>query len=147
MPEKRIKGQETFINLLGNGDLLEDQWRAIADFTFTSDLEVLDEGYLGETTNRKDSVYNGTSFSATVHMRSNDEDRIRVAIEDKARRRDGAIGRFDITILQSFPSGIQRLVTLADVEFGAIETNVSGRAEFTTMSFEGQCSETTAEDL
>ena len=62
---KRLLGQSTFFKLIRDG-AVANTFNAVVDFTFTDNLEVLDEGFIGETTNRKDSVYNGTDFSMTA---------------------------------------------------------------------------------
>jgi hypothetical protein len=146
MGQKRLKGQEVFITLLGDGKELKATWKAIVNFDFTDDIEILDEGYIGETSQRYDSVYNGTSFSAEGHMHSKNEDDLRIAIKDKAQRRDGSIGRFDIGMTIPYPSGATRTITLLDVEFGSVKISVGGRAEYVSISFEGNCSETSVSD-
>lgn len=147
MPEKRIRGAETFIRLVQDGKLATDTWKAISDFTFTDEHEVLEEEYLGEVANRYDGIYKGVSFSCTVHMFSDDEDKLRETIKAKNQRREGGSVRFDITFTLSFPSGKTRLITLLDVEFGNVETSDGARSDYVSMSFEGNCSETQSETL
>jgi hypothetical protein len=146
MGQKRLKGQEVFITLLGDGSELKGTWKAIVSFDFTDDLEILDEGYIGETSQRFDSIYNGTSFSAEGHMHGKNEDVLRVAIKDKAQRRNGSIGRFDIAFTLPYPSGATRTITLLDVEFGAVAIKVGSRSDYASISFEGNCSETSVSD-
>jgi hypothetical protein len=141
MAAPRLRGQETFINLVVDGSI-EQVWKALVDFTWTDDIEVQDEEFLGETSNRYDSIYKGTSFKASCQMESKAEQTLRRKIIEKAARRSGSAARFDITYTAALPNGEQILVILKDVSFGQIETGTSSRSDYTTMSFEGSCSET-----
>ncbi|HVH97150.1 MAG TPA: hypothetical protein VM869_00505 [Enhygromyxa sp.] len=141
MSAPRLRGQECFIKLVKDGKI-GDELKAVIDFEWTDELEVQAEGYLGETSDRYDSIYKGTSFNASAHMQTAAELKLRRAIIDKAQRRDGSATRIDITYTASLPDGDQRLVIMVDVAFGNINTSSGGRAEYVTMKFEGSCSET-----
>lgn len=139
--EKRLKGQECFVNIVQDG-AVTDVFRAVASFSFTDQLEVLDDGFIGETTNRKDSVYNGTDFSMEAQFQDESELVLREALINRARRQAGAVTRVDIAFTYVYPTGAARQITLLDCEFGNIEFSTGGRAEMVTGSFEGSCPET-----
>lgn len=137
----RLRGQETFINLVIDGSI-QQTWKALVDFTWTDEIEVQEEEFLGETSSRYDSIYKGTSFSCTAQIESAAEITLRRKIIDKAQRRGGPAVRFDISYTVQLPNGDQKLVILTDVSFGPIETSTGSRSDFVTMSFEGSCSDT-----
>lgn len=139
--EKRLLGQESFINLIRDGSI-DKSFKAVVNYEFTDQLEILDEGYVGETTNRKDSIYNGTDFSMEAAMKDEKELELRTALIAKARRQIGAANRIDISFTLAFPNGASRNVTLLDCEFGNIGWSIGGRAEIVKSSWEGSCSET-----
>lgn len=141
MAAKRVKGQETEFRIVVDG-IVQDIFRATSTWSFTDQLEVLDEGYIGETTNRKDSVYNGTDFSLEAHFEDAGEMDLRTALIARARREGGAVVRVDIGDTLLYPNGTTRTVTLLDCEFGNIEISAGSRSEYVMGSFEGSCSET-----
>jgi hypothetical protein len=141
MPAPRLRGQETFINLLIDG-AIQTTWKALVDFTWTDNIDEQEEEFLGETSARYDMIYKGTSFKCTAQLETGAELKLRRSIIEKAARRSGTGTRFDISYTAALPNGEQKLVILKDTSFGNIETGTSSRSDYTTMSFEGSCSET-----
>lgn len=146
MANRRLRGQETFINLVVNGQI-RTTWKALVDFTFTDELETQEEEFIGETSARYDSIYKGTSFSCTAQIENKSEFDLRREIISAAQRRDATATRFDITYTAALSDGSTKMVILQDVSFGPIEVGTSSRSDFTAMSFEGSCSETLEPDL
>lgn len=133
----RIKGQETVISLTGpNGDITT--FDHIQSLDFTMNLEVLEEGYLGNTANSFDEIYNGISGTLTAHMSNNEYWAFQEAVQFRAERRAGnsASGVFSITTQFTYPTGELARVTIDDVHFGDIETSVGGREEYVELSVE-----------
>ena len=60
-------------------------------------------------------------------------------IAKNAREGADAARRFDVTIVESIPDGSVLTHVFVDVEFGTISSSYGGRAEFVTISFEGNC--------
>lgn len=142
MARQRLKGQEVEIIAIVNG-APQASLSAVRSFSFTYQQEVKSEGYLGEKTNRRDSVFNGISARMEVH--TNDPDILTTinTIVDKARRRTpGTIINVKVTL--NFPSGRRARVVIPNVEFGDIEVNTSSRTDYTTvtMPFEAELATT-----
>lgn len=140
MVQPRLRGQETFVTMLEGGRPVA-RIDSISDFEITEDNEVQTEDYLGETSSRYDTIHNGASFRMTIHLTNKDAFRIDGAIRDKAKRRSGSTTRFDITNTMFFANGDVVTQTLADVQFGAIPTNVGSRKDFVSKTYEGNSSE------
>jgi hypothetical protein len=104
--------------------------------SFSLDLEILEEGYLGSTANDFDEVYNGVSGDVKAHLSNNDYWTFQEAVQDRAERRTPAAGRFDLTTQFTFPTGELARVTIEDIHFGKIGTDIGGRAEYVEVSFE-----------
>jgi hypothetical protein len=68
MGELRLKGQEIQIQATAGGALV-DALTAVASFSDTMKMRKLEEGFLGEVTNRHDSVFDGWDggFEMQVH--------------------------------------------------------------------------------
>jgi hypothetical protein len=137
----RIKGQETNLSLIQNGQIVSE----IAGFAIkSSDLsfmqDILSEGFLGETTNRKDQVFNGVSGSFQFQITTPAVFVIIGAILDKSRRRTpGAIFNFRETF--NFDNGRKAIVTVGDISFGEIPVSNGGRVEYIGVTFSFEASE------
>ena len=68
---QRILGQNVSVIVIQDSAPLQEI-NCIRSFSFNYELELKDEGYLGETTNRKDSVFKGIKFDMELHSASND---------------------------------------------------------------------------
>lgn len=130
----RIKGQETVMTLTSpTGNITA--FDHVSSLSFTVEMELLEEGYLGTTANDFDEIYNGVSGDVTAHLSNNDFWTFQEAVQDRAERRTPASGRFDLTTQFTFPTGELARVTIEDIHFGSVETSVGGREEYVEVSF------------
>lgn len=137
MSGTRIKGQETEIVFIENNVPLTTL-ADVKSFEVEIQLEILKEGYLGETTDRRDSVYRGFSGKMEAHFETRDVLSFATRLVDKARRRvPGA--RVNCKTTLNLPDGDRVRVVLKDLEFGPIPLNVAGRTDYVSvsLSFEG----------
>ncbi len=132
MADQRIKGQETEVVMVENGNPL-NTIRDIQSFDMEANLEILSEGYLGETTDRKDEKYNGFTGSIAMHFSNPDVLDLTRRIIDRARRREPGLIINIKTTLQ-FPNGVRTRVLLKDCFFGAIPMSFGGRGEYGTIT-------------
>ena len=100
------------------------------------ETELLEEGYLGTTAQDYDEIYNGVTGSVTAHLSNNQFWVFQEAVQNRAERRTPASGRFDLTTQFAFPTGELARITIEDIHFGPVETNVSGREEYVEISFD-----------
>src|SRR5574338_377808 len=82
----RIKGQETQV-IITRGGVLEDTITAIKSFELTDVYQTISQGYLGEKTDRKDYIFNGSKFTMEVHLSRKQWWVLKRAIKDKAQRK------------------------------------------------------------
>lgn len=125
---QRIKGQEVQVLLVQNGVPL-DSITAIRDFEFNYQLEIKSEGYLGETANRKDTVYNGIAGKMSMHFESKSVFTLFQSIVDTARRRTPGT-KINIKATLAFPNGDRVRVIIPDAQFGEIPVSFGGRTEY-----------------
>lgn len=136
---QRIKGQEVEMIFVENNTPLT----GIADvrsFEMEGMLEILTEGYLGETTDRRDSVYKGFSGRVELHFENRDVIDFARRLIDKARRRTAG-ARVNMKVTLVFPEGGGRVrLLLKNLEFGAIPLGFGSRTDYgaITLSFEGE---------
>src|SRR4051812_22585885 len=100
---QRIRGQETVINIVNNG-VLETSLTSVMAFNDEDLLELKQQGYLGETSNRGDEIYNGTKFDLEMHLQSQDWLTFKQAIKARARRQKPDLV-FNVTVTYFFPNG------------------------------------------
>lgn len=136
---QRIKGQEVSIAIVANG-VLQSELTDIQDFNCSLMLELVEQGYLGETTDRFDEVFKGSKFDFTMHHHSQDWVVFNGILVNRARR----IATNTVINVQatfSFPNGDTPTWRWPDSFFGEIGVNLPGRAEYMKSKYQGGCSE------
>jgi hypothetical protein len=132
----RILGQEVSVLILQDGVLVEEL-KPIRSFAGVDRFRMLDVGYLGEKSNRKDQVFDGMTFEFEMHVSKSQFWTFKQAVRDKAQRvRDIT---FNITGVFSLPDGTIITETYEDVAWGEIPTNVSERGDYVSVRMSGAC--------
>ena len=134
---QRIKGQEVVVQIIRAGKL-EAELTDIQGFNVEDMFEIKAEGYLGETTNRQDYLYNGTKGDLEMHLHSKDWFLFRKAMRDKARRITPNV-EFNIIATLNFPNGDTPTITLPNVSFGALPHNIPSRGEYVKVKLDFAC--------
>lgn len=139
MAANRILGQNVSLIVVQDGAPLQEI-NCIKSFSFTFELEMKDEGYLGETTNRKDSVFKGVKMDMEMHSNNKKIFQIIQSAIDKARRRTpGTILNIKASLV--WPNGDVARVTFPDVAFGDFPVNIGSRTDYVTFKMDAACSE------
>jgi hypothetical protein len=130
----RIRGQETStLFVVNNVPIL-----TVADiksFEMTWMFDVQKEGYLGETTERKDMIFSGISGSLDYHFEQGDIAKIIVgAALDRATRRVPGT-QINIKTTLRFGDGTLLRVTIPQANFGAIPMKFQDRKAYGTFTF------------
>lgn len=128
----RIRGQEAEVIFILDG-VPQANITAVRSWTLNFQLEILDEGYIGETTNRKDSIYNGVSGTIEIHVESDAIYSLISNVVDKARRRTPGL-RVNLQFIQNLPNGQRQRHIVRDAELGEIPLNFGSRSDYGTVS-------------
>jgi hypothetical protein len=136
---QRIKGQEVTIVIL-RGGIVEAELTDIMNFNIETDIELIQQGYLGEVADRFDEVYKGTKFDFEMHVHSQDFFVFQQAIIDRAQRVTPDI-QFNISFSLAFPNGQTPSITLPDCFFGPIPKGSGSRTEYVKTKISGACSQ------
>jgi len=139
MADQRVKGQEVEVLLIVKGEP-KDTIKDIRSFEMEAQMEILKEGYLGETTDRRDDVYRGVRGRMELHFENQDILALFRQIVTRARRREAGT-KINIKATLNFPNGDRPIIILQDVYFGAMPMNFGGRAEYGTSSLEFEASD------
>lgn len=138
MPGQRIKGQETEVLFVVN-DAPEGGLTDIQSFEMEVQLETLQEGYLGEKTDRYDDIMKGVTFSVGLHSSSDAVLAFIEKVQDRATRRTPG-AKFNIKTTLNFPNGDRTRVILTDCAFDGAGINFGGRDEYGSTTLSGKCS-------
>lgn len=135
---QRLKGQEVSIDLISDGQI-QTTLRDVKDMEIAAQLEIKSEGYLGETTNRRDDVFNGAKGSMTVHFENGGPLDFIAKIIDRARRRTPGFA-VNVKATLIFPGGDLRRVLMSDCYFAEFPINAGGRTDYVSikLDFESQ---------
>ena len=139
---QRILGQNTVVSIIVNS-APQTEINSVRSFSFNYELELKDEGYLGESTNRKDSVFKGIKFDMEMHLANNAAFQLIKTAIDKAQRRTPGV-RINVKTSLTWPNGDRAVVVFNDVEFGPFPVNTNSRTDYVTVKLEGACSEARA---
>lgn len=136
MADQRIRGQETEVLLILDGTVL-DTITDIRSIEFAFKLEMKEEGYLGELTNRYDEIFNGMRGRIEFHFENDDIFTLITAVLERAKRRTpGTLVNIKTTL--NFPNGDRPRVIIPDVKFGEIPINFASRSDYGTMGLDFQ---------
>jgi len=143
--DPRLKGQEMQIRATydpsGTGQpILLAQLDSIASFNDSLQFEIKDDGFLGEGTNRKDSVLNG--YEGDIEFQVHDASwlNFQLLVEQKATRVRPSI-QFNLIRTDLFANGSSAVITYPDVSWGKMDTGAGGRADFVKVKAPFACSE------
>ncbi len=134
----RIRGQEILVRIIQSSQVLRTI-TAIKSLSWTPKFDILREGYLGETVDRRDDIYRGSAVELTLHPEGQDVLVLIGAIRDRAARRTAQSAvRISITFTASFPNGDRPRVTIPDVKFSDIPFNMSARDQYVDVRLSGE---------
>lgn len=136
---QRLRGDTVEVMLIVNG-VPQTTITAIRDFSVIAQMEVLSEGYLGETTERKDSIYKGISGKMSVNPDTQDILKLQAALIDKARRRTPGT-KINIKATLNFPNGQRPRVLIQDAEFGEFPFDIGSRKDYAKVDLTFEASE------
>lgn len=138
MPQ-RIKGQEVEAIIIVDG-APQRTITAIRSIEVAFQLEMLSEGYLGETTNRRDALFRGVRGRMEMHMENADVFTLIQKIIERARNRQAGT-RINVKATLRYPNGDRPRVVIPDVEFGEIPMNFASRSDYGTVSLDFEAQE------
>lgn len=138
---QRIKGQEVALDIIVDGVVMGSIGPA-SSFEAEFMMDILSEGYIGETTERKDSIFKGVKGSASLHMNDAQTFTLIQTAVDKARRRTPGVA-INAKAAMRFPNGQVVRVLFPALEFGAMPVDFGSREDYGELKLEWECSEAT----
>ena len=139
MPAQRIKGQEVSMTITVDGTL-QTRIDTIHSAEIEFEMDLLEEGYLGETSDRPDSIFKLMRVNIEGHINSQAYFELADAIVKRAQRRAGGAVQIDVIGSFAFPNGDFPSIVVPDVYFEGIPFNIGGRDEFVPFTLSGKAS-------
>ena len=137
--DPRLKGQEVEVRIVRNG-VPEVTISSIASFEDTAKFEKKEDGFLGESTNRYDEIYNGNDAKCDMHVNNYDWMKLQNAIKERAQRKTPGLV-INIVRTDYYTNGQTAIITYPDVHFGPSTTSIGGRGEFVKVTLDFSCGE------
>lgn len=139
MASPRARGQETETAFAIN-NVPQLATTDIRSLEMAWQLEVQKEGYLGETTDRKDSIYRGISGKQQFHFENPAIFNVVTSFVSKAQRRTPGI-QINTKTTINFATGLKTRLIIPDLSSGEIGLSFSDRAAFGTIDFPFEASD------
>jgi len=136
--DQRIKGQEVEVLLVVNGKV-QSTITDVRSFEVAAQLEILREGYLGETVDRRDEIYRGVRGRMELHYENKDIFDLIQTFVNRARRAEPGT-KVNIKATLNFPNGQRPRVLIQDAYFGEVPLSFGSRSDYGTMSLEFESS-------
>lgn len=134
----RIKGQETVVSVLRNGATVKQLTQAIKDLNIEFEMEMLQQGYIGQTGDMLDDVYKAAGGDMSLHTGDPATFDFITFLVDRAAKRI-PMQQVNIKSTFNFPDGSRRIITMTDVFFGSLPINVGGRTEYVEQKLTFKC--------
>lgn len=137
---QRIKGQNLRVSVTGPAGV-EEGLVDVQSFEAELQLEIQTENYLGETTSRKDDIFNGVRGRMEIHLETalwfDFVDRVKA----RSQRRTPADEVFNCVTSVEFEDGTRRIISIEDIFFGPLPLRAGSRAEYVTATIDFESSD------
>lgn len=135
----RLRGQEVSVRVLQDGNVI-NTIDSISSFNETVALEIKEDGFLGEGTNRFDEILNGFGGDFEAQTTSSNFIQLQLAVIEKATRRRPGL-TFNVVRVDLYPNGDSSVFTYVDVHWGEQPVTIGGRAEYVKYKASFKCSD------
>lgn len=136
----RIKGQEIELQVVGPAGR-EEGLGDVVSGTIEFQLDILTQGLLNETSDRRDDIFRGVRLEMEVQLETQQFTELITRIKDRAQRRTPAEEQFNALMTMQFPNGERPRISVENLFFGSIPVAVGGRDEYVTVRIEAESNE------
>jgi hypothetical protein len=137
---QRIRGQETTVQFVVNGVLMEDSWAKVENFTLTPRADLVETDFLGETESDLDVQHHGYDFSFSIHHAEPSAlDFMReVATRDRNHQLPSTI---NVVVTHNYrdPALSSEILVLQSCVMKLDSHGFGGRKEYVKDAFSGKC--------
>ena len=134
----RIKGQEISVRVVAAGALVASI-DSVATMNDNDVLNLVNQGFLGETANRWDETFDGTTADFEIQLTKADAHDLDDQIKSKAKRETPDLV-FNIVRTELYADGSSMIWTYPDVHWGGIGTTIASRGDYLKKKYNIGCS-------
>lgn len=134
MADQRIKGQEVEVLLVVGGQA-RDTITDVRSFELALKFDLLQEGYLGETTDRYDEIFRGARGRMELHIENETIFTFFTSVLDRAQRRVPGT-QINIKATLNFPNGDRPRVIIQNAFFGEMPLGFGSRSDYGAVTLE-----------
>jgi hypothetical protein len=134
MPQARILGQNIVMEVI-EGGVPVFAIDSVRSGEVTFQLETLTEGYLGESTDRKDEIFRGVSGRLELHFGTAELLQFAVRLIERAAKREPGV-RINVKMTLQFPNGERARILVRNVFFGNIPVGFGSRTDYGSVSLD-----------
>jgi len=132
---QRVKGQEVSVVVTSRTKGTEESIGSVSSASIEFKQDILTEGFLGETTDRHDDIFRGTTGKMEIQIESGQVFDFVERVNARARRRGAAQDEvFTVIFTITTPDGESPRIQLSDVKFESIPLTFGGRDEYVKLS-------------
>jgi len=135
----RLRGQEVQFQVTAGG-VLSDAFNAVADFNDTLLFEKSTQGFLGESTDRKDFMFHGVDGNFSAQVQNANWMRFQTTLKGIAQRTTPDV-KVNLIRTDFYSDGSTATRKYVDCKFGASPTAVPSRADFVKVTFDFSCAD------
>ncbi len=139
--QQRLTGQEISVLILQNGNVI-NTIDSISSFNETVALELKEDGFLGEPTNRFDDILNGFGGDFEAQTTNANFIQLQLACIERATRRQPGL-TFNVVRVDLYPNGDTAIYTYVNVFWGEQPTSVGSRGDYVKYKASFKCSDRT----
>lgn len=137
---QRVKGQEIELQIVGP-DGREEGLGDVVSGTIEFQLDILTQGLLNETSDRRDDIFRGVRLEMEVQLETALFTEFITRVKDRAQRRSPAEEVFNALMTLALPNGERPRISVENLFFGSIPVAVGGRDEYVTVRVEAESNE------
>lgn len=140
---QRIKGQDTTVEVLVNGQAVIVAGSPIRNFELTPKFSKLEEQYLGDPSKRYDEIFDGVDFKMDMNFEDDSVIRLIEVIRNRAIGQTNAgytAATINIRTTLNFPGGARPVIVLQDCFFENLPITFGGREQYGQFTLSGSCS-------
>lgn len=135
----RLQGQDVSIRFVKSGTVIGEV-TAIGSMNSTVDIEIKQDAFLGEATDRFDNVVHGYSGDAEFQLEGAAWVAMQESVIARADRSEPDLV-FNVIETEIHPNGDTVITTFMDVAFGAQAKSVASRGDFVKIKLDWKCSQ------
>ena len=135
--DPRLRGQDVSIRILEDARPVTSI-DSVASFNDNTKFEIKSDGFLGEVTERKDTILHG--YGGDFEFQVHEARWLQFLLDVEAKAARVRLITFNVVRLDSFANGSSAVITYKDVAWGEFGQGIGSRADYLKIKAPFECS-------